>query len=429
MSKIPGGYSFAYSNRDRNINQKKGDTVDKKNLEYDLEKLKLIPIDDVLDYYDVDVVRSTINSGRVSYKCPNNHTNKKTEARLVVYKKENICKCHNCDEVKGDPIAIAKFFNKGDFKEACKELTEAFNIGKKESNFLPRAKRKRMHQRKELPKIDYWRFDRDKKYEQVDITKYFEKYKDMSQEHKLILVYTAIYRFSLKTNQEEKLYYYKSRDITDSYYLQYIGWLSPDDIKKLCVALEKYFPLDDLVRFNIYGDADAKKPFQWKYFTKNGFSIVPSSRLYSDTVNGLTLRQTDFDAKGPKEFNVVCNHISAALPFGINPMMLRNKRVPKFITEGHIDGLSIDRLITSFTGVNNYQDEWLGLFQGHDMIIAYDRGKAAYDAIYGLNNRDGLMKKLYLAGAKSVKVLNWDESLGDDLNDLLKNGNIDKVVL
>lgn len=386
--------------------------------EYNLDALKAIPIEEVLEFYGCE------SSGKGRFICPNNHTKK---AYVSIYSQNNICKCHNCNEVQGDPIAIAKWFNKGDFKAACEDLHEAFRIPFVNSTISPVAKFPLPKRVIEKPKLEYVRFDNQREYTNVDIKKYLPSYSTFKDEQKLKLVYTLIYRFSMKRNQDEKYEYYASRKIEPNHYLSQIGWLSPADIALLCDTLEKYFPLEDLIRFKLYGDASAKRPMQWKYFTKNGFAVVPSFDLYSDMINGLMLRQTQCDATGPKEFQVSCTDISTPLPFAMSPTMLRSS-TPVFITEGHIDGLSLSKPFVAFPGVHGYKEEWLGLFQNKKVYIAFDQDSAAKDSIYGTDEREGLRDKLRKAGAKAVDVLHWDESDGGDLNELLKNGNLEEAL-
>lgn len=388
-------------------------------IKYDLDALKAIEIKDVLDYYGCE----SVSGGR--FKCPNEH---KGKALIQVYSSRNICKCHNCLEVQGDPIAVAKWFHDGDFKAACEDLHEAFRIPFIDESDAPVANKPRPAPRTyKKPELVYWRFDNQREFANVDIKKFLPKYSTFTDEQKLKLVYTLVYRFSMKRGQTEKYEYYASRKIEPNHYLSQIGWLSPDDIKTLCGVLEMYFPLEDLIRFKLYGDADAKRPLQWKYFTKNGFAVVPSFDLYSDMINGFMLRQTQFDATGPKEYQVSCTDISLPLPFALTPAMLRSS-APIFICEGHIDGLSLSRPFVAFPGVNGYKEEWLGLFQDKKVFIAFDQDEAARDSIYGSEDRIGLRDKLRKAGVKSVEVMEWDESDGGDLNELLKNGNLDGVL-
>lgn len=394
-------------------------------LKYNLDALKAIEIKDVLDHYGLEPVAGN------RFRCPNDH--KKNKALVSIYSNRNICKCHDCNEFQGDPIKIAMWFNNNDFKAACEDLHEAFRIPFEDETTAPVVRDPQPRRVFEKPQLEYWRFDNQREYTNVDIKKYLPSYSTYTDERKLKLVYTLIYRFSMKRDQAEKYEYYASRKIEPNHYLAQIGWLSPSDITLLCDTLEKYFPLEDLIKFKLYGDASAKRPMQWKYFTKNGFAVVPSFDLYSDMINGLMLRQTQCDATGPKEFQVSCTDISIPLPFAMSPAMLRSN-TPVFICEGHIDGLSLSKPFVAFPGVHGYKEEWLGLFQDKKVYIAFDQDSAAKDSIYGtfdengLCTKEGLRTKLRNAGVKSVEVLHWDESDGSDLNELLKNGNLNEAL-
>ena len=58
--------------------------------------------------------------------CPNGHSKKQ---KLQIYKTPNLCKCHNCGEVKGAPVDIAKWY-KGGFIDGLKWLADNFGIQK-----------------------------------------------------------------------------------------------------------------------------------------------------------------------------------------------------------------------------------------------------------------------------------------------------------
>ena len=79
------------------------------------------------DSIKIDQVLALIceNNGSRFY-CPNGHSKKQ---KLQIYKTPNICKCHNCGEVKGSPVDIAKWF-KGSFIDGLKWLSANFGIQK-----------------------------------------------------------------------------------------------------------------------------------------------------------------------------------------------------------------------------------------------------------------------------------------------------------
>jgi hypothetical protein len=58
---------------------------------YIIEALEALPIGEVLEHFQLEHLKGN------SYRCPNDH---KKPARVTVYAATNICKCHNCEEVK-----------------------------------------------------------------------------------------------------------------------------------------------------------------------------------------------------------------------------------------------------------------------------------------------------------------------------------------
>lgn len=133
------------------------------------------------------------------------------------------------------------------------------------------------------------------------------------------------------------------------------------------------------------------------------------------------LRYTDNRSYG-KEVNISCTDIVFPVPFGLGIKTLSSPN-PIWITEGHIDGLSIamaGKHFASFGGVHAYNDELLGLFRGKTVVIAFDQDKP------GQEGRGILVKKLRKAGV-DCHLANWRAELGKDLNDLLKNSAMKKI--
>lgn len=293
---------------------------------YNLEELNKINIIEVLEALGAKKPNSTVHK---VLHCPNTnaHSNGDKHPSMGYDVSKNICKCFVCD-LSGNPVTVAtKHFN-NDFKKACDFLHSTFKIP-----FLNGAVSTNVYKIKTPKKEkEYWHFDETKKFSKVVIKDFLPKYSTMSEKQRLKLIYTFVYRFSLTTDQKAKLNWYSSRGLSGSKFLGYLGFLSKKDIEVLVEQLLKYFTLDDLQKFklvDVVGD--------WKY----GYNVVvvPSFDLYSDMIEGFMLRYTDNRPKG-KEVNVSCTDITFPLPFGLGRKTLQCcKNI--WITEGHIDGLSI----------------------------------------------------------------------------------------
>lgn len=385
-------------------------------MQYNLEALNQIDIGDV-----IESLGGEHSKGRY-YKCfnKNAHKNSDKHASLALSKKSNSCTCYACG-ISGNPVSIAKVAFNDDFKKACEWLHDTFNIpyldGVNEGN---RPKPKVF--KKEPKKINYMNFDKSKLYHNVKVNEFLGKYNDLKEAQKLKMAYTFIYRFSLYTNQDDKVKYYKSRGIEKHTLIDKIGFLSPNDLKRLLELLEQHFPVEDLIKFKLYNDANAKfEPLTWKY--GSNVLVIPSFDLYSDMVNGFMLRPTEKRSWGPKEFQISCQDIVDAFPFAMNYNMFDNPSCSEiYFCEGHIDGFSLnDKNFVAIPGVHSYKVEWLGLFKDKKCFIAFDADDP------GIKGAKILAEELAKAGA-IVEVIYWDSNLGNDLNELLINGNIKKVL-
>jgi len=376
---------------------------------YDLNKLNELDIAEVLEAIGAKASRSN-----KLMHCPNTnaHSNGDKHPSMGFDKKENICKCYVCN-LSGNPVSVVtKHFN--DFKKACEFLHETFGIP-----YLNGEVSYQMHKRIQAPKPkgkQYWSFNSNKKFAKVEIKDFLSKYPNMSELQRLKLIYTFIYRFSLTTNQRSKLFWYSSKGLSSSKFLEYLGFLCKSDIDNLVEQLLKYFSLEELQRLKLLDLLGG-----WKY----GYNVVvvPSFDLYSDMVEGFMLRYTDNRSKG-KEINVSCTDIVFPLPFGLGRKTLQRCNT-LWLTEGHIDGLSIatqSECFVSFAGTYSYKEEMLGLFKGKTVIVAYDKDKAGQEA------QTVLIERLQKAGV-NYKIANWDAKDGLDLNDLLVNGKLKTIQL
>jgi len=274
---------------------------------YNLEELKNIPVGDVLEHFNVELLKSN------RYRCPNNH--QKNKAVITVYTDDNICKCHNCGKVKGDSISIAKFFHDGDFKNACEDLHEAFNIPFLDGGVASNNSHKFITKKFITPKTEYISFDENHKYLEVNISSYIDKFNDMNEVQQFKMIATAIYQFSLITDQTLKNEYYKSIGITKEknpilkekiiMISSKLGFVSKDNISELLKHLQALFSLEDLVKYGVIYDSSHKKPFAFSQSIEEGLIVIPNFDMYTNMCSGLKYRKTKlknwFDKKLQKK--------------------------------------------------------------------------------------------------------------------------------
>lgn len=386
--------------------------------QFDLDALKAIPIDEVLEYYGAEPTRDSRYM-----TCFNNH--EKGKARIALYPDKNICKCHNCDEVKGDPITVAKFVH-GDFKTACTDLHEAFSIPYLNEQ-EPRNSKSRPQKPKErkpsFPAIDLIEFDIERRYKIIDFKAALEGYDTIkSKAHRFQLICTAIYRYSLKCDKKPMFEYHESRKLNlENPYMNQLGYLSRSDIKTMVKHLERYVDIDDLVEFGLYGDEDAKKPLQWKWMPRTGIVVVPNHNLYADIQTSLRFRNID-EKPWFKEVEISYEKV-LSIPFGITPDMLTRKQPELHLTEGYPDGIALNEPFMMCPGANRFDARWFGLLHNvQELIVWFDMDKA------GKAGREKFeaMAKHYAPWLK-LTIKEWNEKLGKDPNDLLKNGNLAEV--
>ncbi|EAI5592884.1 hypothetical protein B6463_03690 [Campylobacter jejuni] len=369
---------------------------------FNLEALKNIPILEVLSALGSKELKGKFTTC-LNYAAHNNNDGKPS---MYIYEKSNVCKCFACN-LGGNTIEVAKFAFNGDFIKACEFLHAHWNIPfLDDSNFtsvnVPRF---------EAPKreITYMEFSKEKEYQSFKVNELIAGYGLESEEGKLKIVYSFIYRFSLMTEQSKKENYYKGRGINIP--LDKIGFLSYGDIKSLEKSLLRYFPLEDLVRFKVFN----KNRAGWNY--SYDVAIVPFFDLYSDLITGFSVRVLNPNNKGAKELNVFCGDIIYPMPFGLTYQTLKDKEWI-WICEGHIDALSgiasskKDNVsFISFAGVYTYKDSLLGLLKSKNVVICFDKDTA------GEKSGSELGEKLRKLGINTF-IANW-ESQYNDLNELV----------
>ncbi len=430
-------------------------------MQYDIQRLELIPIDEVVEALGGSYKNDRKGGGRqFNMKCCNSASHKEGDNNpsMTVWVEKNICKCHACG-IGGNPISIAKTMH-GSFKIGCEWLHDVFNIPLLEGELNMHHTPLKPQQVKEEP---FMCFNKHKGFRKIDIEEYIPLYETLTRQQQLKLVYTYIYKFSLKTERKSLISYYESRGIIDNPHLGKIGFLSAEDITKLIRELE-VFPLEDLIEFAVINDANHKFPLQWRQL-KNTL-LVPAFDIYSDLVEGFMLRPIDGTNawfKG-KESRLSVPSILKPLPFGIGYKILSGK-CDIYITEGHVDALSLpsELCFIAAPGVQSFEQKQLGVLSNRNIVIAFDQDEAGQKAAWGyteisfldqtmtvINSQeedlyamirilesqkikitvrrvDGFKDHLLKAGVESVTIKTWDPILGKDVNELLKKANLKKV--
>ena len=379
-------------------------------------------------YPHVDVFNNSIKIEQVlalicenngsKFFCPNGHSKPQ---KIQIYKTPNICKCHNCGEVKGSPVDIAKWF-KGGFIDGLKWLADNFGIQKvlnpeyvdekgqtlsseelKKAQESIRALQETIkHEIKEtITKIDYLEFDSRKKYKLVDDiqeflpdTKLWEKLDDAQ---KLKVVYTWLYRETFTYgSQAAKYMYYKKRGIdTTNKWLKKIGYLAVENFNEIFAKATALFPMEllELVGF-AKNDDNGEFKLSFNYVKKGGILIVPSFDLYSNMVTGFMLRPNKPEQwmkdRHMKEIQLSNTSLIFPIPFGLTAYSLK-KFNEFYVTEGHPDGLALPdngenekgRGFFSIPGVNGLSESHLGLLRDKKVIICFDQDRAGQKSAYG----------------------------------------------
>lgn len=432
--------------------------------EYDKPALESIAIQDVITALGGSFQKDREPSGRqYNMHCCNAsfHNEGDNKPSLTVWTEKNICKCHVCG-IGGNPIAIAKAMHKGDFKAACEWLHDTFNIPYIDGEHAPKQAPRKF----ERPqyKTEYLSFNKEKKFKSIAVEDFIGKYRELKKDQRLKLVYTFLYRYSLKTDRSPLIAYYTSRNIANNHHVEKLGFLSNKDVIDAVEQAKKVFPVDDLIEFGLINGSDHKFPLKWKQVSNA--VLIPAFDIYTDLVEGFMLRPVDDSNawfKG-KESRLSIPSILKPLPFGTGYKVLSGD-CDIYITEGHIDALSLPENLCFIAtpGVQAFEPEQLGVLKGRNIKLVFDQDDAGQKAAWGytelsfldqnlvvLNSQkddlegmlrilksqgieagtrivEGFKDQLLKAGVASVKIITWDKKLGKDINDLLVNDNLNKV--
>ncbi len=364
-------------------------------------------------FRDLDPIRK---SGKnIACKCPSCGQKR---AYLSVSKKKIPQLICNRQDACGHYESIWQYIqNRGSLSnhETLKELAKLAHYNLEENRQEKEFTREVKHYNSnELEEINYINFDKEKDYSAISIYEFLPKFNTMKPSQKLKMLYTYIYQYSKITNQKPKLAYYESRNINlKNKYINEIGFLSSNDVKKLTEELQTIFPLNDLLEYGILKvktknemevlDRNGNKVYVFKQYCYKGFCVVPSYDMYSNMITGLKLRNTElaeWQPKSMKEPEMSCRDIVYPLPFAFNREMLLDTNACIFLVEGHVDGLSLpvtssktgqseidyEKSNTYFIaspGVNGISQEVLGLLKGKFVVVCFDQDFAGKKGAYG----------------------------------------------
>lgn len=277
--------------------------------------------------------------------------------------------------------------------------------------------------------IEYEYMDLTRPYKEIEVSQVLPHYHNMNLRQKFMLVVSGIYSFSKKTKQEGKIKYLQSRSldkVSDKFQesQEELGYISKKDINNLTNLLVKTFGKEDLIEFGILNDKDL-----FKHHTEEGFIVIPNRDIYSNMITGLKLRNiklAEWQSNSFKEVEMSFKRIANPLPNGITREALIDKSYKFRFFEGRMDRDSIPYPTegkwcdVAIAGTNGIDEKQLGFFKDRIVYICFDQD------IAGQKGAEALKVKLEKAGA-TVVVVKWGVDLGLDVNEVLKNGNIDKI--
>lgn len=295
----------------------------------------------------------------------------------------------------------------------------------------------------EKKEVDYDKFDINKPYRSVNYGDYLEVYPKMAEKQQFMMIATAIYEFSLQTQQWGKLMYYKdikiskkNKDLREKLLLieKKLGYLFKTDIPQLIEFLKERFPIDDLVKYGVLHPKDAKRPYSFKQSVVEGLIVIPNEDIYSNMCTGLKFRKTKLkewiDDKGErkvdrnKEPEFSFGRIANPVPYNLTREALANPMVSFRFFEGQKDLHSMPskhlRCDVAIAGVNGISIEMLGFFKGKRVEIFFDQDES------GQEGAQNLKKMLEDAGAYPVNKT-WNKKIGSDVNEVLQNGYISQL--
>lgn len=431
-------------------------------------------IDKLKDNINIlDVVGSFIELSRKgsSYKacCP--FHGEKTPS-FIVRENRNSYKCYGCGE-GGDAIDFVMKHEKLAFIEAVKVVADIvnFELEYEDRKYKPRRPIIVTKSKTKTKEKSYDLFNPSLKKD-ANLVDGFLKFNSLPLKYRMMLVYSAIYKFSLEQNQFEKYEYFARREVNLKHpSILKLGYIPVDKFEELTDKLIYWFGLDVLVELGVLNDEEHKVPHSFKlwYVKEGGLIVFPSFHIYqTNLVTSFMFRPTKPEQwmidSHMKEIQMSNHDLFSSVPYGLTYDFIENKNAIKCLVEGGPDTLcnsetynGKDFLFIGSPGTSGLREEHLYLLKGQSLRIMLDPDEAGRMATYGsvaihcdkhkakrfardkeglealelekkyldLNNikyfesnNDGYIQKCIKAGV-TPEVCSWDPAYGD-LNDIRK---------
>jgi len=313
---------------------------------------------------------------------------------------KQIYTCFGCG-IKGDAIKFVMEYEKINYIEAIEKIAYItnFQLDYEDKNCTPRkiVFNTKINKKEEIEQV-YKKFNPSLKRD-ANLIKGFKNYISLPMKFKMLLIYTFIYKFSLKQDQSPKIEYLRQREVNLNHSsIKQLGFIPVSKFDELTNALIKWFGIDVLVELNILNDIKHDKAalkFKLWYVKQGGIIVFPSFHIYqTNLVTAFMFRPTnpeDWMVKSHmKEIQMSNNDLYSSVPYGLTYDFIANKNAIKCLVEGGIDTLcneeifkGKDFLFIGSPGTNGFKEEHLSLLKGQTLRIMLDPDSAGRMATYG----------------------------------------------
>lgn len=320
-------------------------------------------------------------------------------ASFVVSPSKQIYRCFGCG-LSGNAITFVMEYERVSYPTAVEKVAAISNfiLEYEDENYKPTNVKLPMVKKTKFEETKYVQFNPSKR-RKADLSKGLENYISLPMKFKMMLIYTCIYRFSLKQNQSEKIDYFSQREVNLQHSsIKKLGFIPVDKFEELTEKLVRLFGLDVLIELNIINDVEHEKaPLKFKlWYVKNGGVIVfPSFHIYqTNLVTSFMFRPTQPEKwmieSHMKEIQMSNSDLYPSVPYGLTFDFIANKKAIKCLVEGGPDTLCNDEtfkgkdfLFIGSPGTYGFKEEHLGLLKGQTLRIMLDPDSAGRMATYG----------------------------------------------
>jgi len=351
---------------------------------------------------------------------------------FTVSPQKQIYHCFGCG-VGGDAISFVMDYEKLSYPEAVEKVAMITNFSleyekedyKPKKIFkLPKATTKTI-----IDENKYMQFNPNKK-RKANLKKGIENYITLPLKYKMMLIYTCIYKFSLKQDQSEKIEYLKQRRVNIKHSsIKKLGYIPVEKFEELTEKLIRLFGLEILLELNIINDVEHEKaPLEFKlWFIKEGGVIVfPSFHIYqTNLVTSFMFRPTKPEKwmidSHMKEIQMSNNDLYPSVPYGLTYDFIVNTNAIKCIVEGGPDTLCCDEkfkgkdlLFIGSPGTHGFKEKHISLLKGQTLRIMLDPDEAGQMATYGYISIQGeSVNKKFIRNKKGLKELELEKKYLD----------------